>query len=189
MTSYAPPYSADFFEENSAVASHMVQYLGVRSLIRFATSRKAYHDLILLPEVSRRKAQFAQYEEKVNNLLPGTNRPIDNRENILEALSLYKSARDLVDSELAWCDDLVWTEPDEQAKETVLVLMRRNPFFDQVRRLAEVTDYPPSHPAFYVLPKCFYLPPSRPPGQQVLCSCHQKSYCRWKALCIMDLGS
>lgn len=152
-TACAAP-KADFFTENTSIVSKIFQYLGVRSLITFSACRKNYHELLLLPEVARRKTLFAEHEENCNLLLQ-----LPNRGNVLKAQSLLKKARDLVDGELGWCDSAVWVEDDEEQKEASLGIMRHSPFFEQIQRLSD----PPSRPPFSMLPLCFYIPPNGEP--------------------------
>ncbi len=148
------------------IASEVVQYLGVRSLVRFGASCK-YHALVVSREVERRKKCIADIEDEVVRMM-STMQPsgvptrlaysraatasayamslIDDEVNILRKKMVIKSYYDI------WCG---W-DSDFKWRDTDVFLHERKRFLDYDVFYGEHIVGP-----LHVLPRCFYFPPRR----------------------------
>lgn len=150
------------------VGPEVVQYLGVRSLVRFGASCK-YHASVVSREVDRRKTRVADIEDEVVRLMADTRlQPsgvptrvaysraaaasayamslIDDEVNILQRKMVIKSYYDI------WCG---W-DPDYKWRDYDVFLQERMRFLDYDTFYREHTVGP-----LHILPRCFYFPPMR----------------------------
>jgi len=149
------------FDLSSFIAPAIVQFLGVRSLVRFGATSK-FHMAVMLEEVERRRKQIVAVEVEVAKLIaPRPDNAVPTRTNIIEATNLVECTRRLIDDELEFHhkigsgkivisslanddDEYDWTEFD--------------PFFqDRMKFFPGSADCQVG--SLYVLPMCFYCPP------------------------------
>jgi hypothetical protein len=72
--STAKPAGVGLLLEHSDVIADVVQYLGVRSLVRFGATRKSNRAAVA-KEVERRKAHIAEIEDEVTLLMAAQKQP------------------------------------------------------------------------------------------------------------------
>ena len=141
------------------IAHAVVQFLGVRSLVRFGAACKS-HALVVSREVERRKGCIAAVENEVMRLtMRGLERQsppgVPTRQSISTARKMVQNVERLIN------------------EETPLRLCCSSDFFRQERQKFWSGNYYYSHPrqertnvylselagSLYILPDCFYFPP------------------------------
>ena len=141
------------------IAHAVVQFLGVRSLVRFGAACKS-HALVVSREVERRKGCIARAQNEVMRLtMRGLERQsppgVPTRQSISTARKMVQNAERLINDE------------------TPLRLCCSSDFFQQERQKFWPSNYHYSHPrqernnvylselagSLYILPDCFYFPP------------------------------
>ncbi|KAL3788152.1 hypothetical protein ACHAW5_006600 [Stephanodiscus triporus] len=148
------------------IAPEVVQFLGVRSLVRFGAACK-YHALVVSKEVERRKKCIADIEDEVVRLMSATTPlGVPTRTSYSRAAAASAYAMSLIDDEVnilqkkmgiksyydIWCD---W-DPDYRWRNSDVFLEERKRFVDYDTFYREHTVGP-----LHVLPRCFYFPPRR----------------------------
>lgn len=151
------------------IAPVVVQYLGVRSLMRFGASCR-YHASVTSNEVERRRRLVARIEAEVVRLMgvadDGTPHGAPTRGGYARAAEASARAMRLIDDEVdilrrkmviksyydIWCG---W-EPEYKWREYDVFLHERKRFLDYDTFYREHTVGP-----LHVLPRCFYFPPRR----------------------------
>ena len=149
------------------IAPELVQYLGVRSLMRFGASCK-YHANVASNEVARRRRLVSDIEIEVVRLMGATEEPhgVPTRSAYARAAAASARAMSLIDDEVdilrrkmviksyydIWCG---W-EPEYKWREYDVFLHERRRFLDYDTFYREHTVGP-----LHVLPRCFYFPPRR----------------------------
>jgi hypothetical protein len=148
------------------IALAVVEYLGVRSLVRFGATSKSHREVVF-NEIMRRKEVIALIEEDVSALIGSRDEVMKSklvrfnipRVDVNEARALVHTAMRLIDDEIgilenhpemerycckSWEEDYVWKDTD------VFFLERRK--FLPVIRSEDVIG------PMYVFPDCFYFP-------------------------------
>jgi hypothetical protein len=97
--------SMDPFGLSSFIAPTIVQFLGVRSLVRFGATSKL-HKGVLLGEVERRRTCIVAVEAEVAQLLASRPDAVPTRMNIIMATNLVECTRRLIDDELDFHDKI-----------------------------------------------------------------------------------
>jgi len=127
---------------NVDIATEVMKFLGIRSLVAFGLCSNSLNDSFR-KEINRRKNVFLEHKKKVKELLQDENLC---RANVLRAHKLYKSAERLVDDELGF-----------------LAIPRRclrgirYPFQEEVEQF--MSSEANVLPGFHMFPLCFYIPP------------------------------
>ena len=153
------------FDLSSFIAPAIVQFLGVRSLVRFGATNK-FHMAVMLGEVERRRKQIVAVEVEVAKLIaPRPDNAVSTRMDIIEATNLVECTRRLIDDELEFHhkigsgeivisslanddDKYDWKEFDPFLQERMKFLPGWLAGEQQV-----------GVGTLYVLPMCFYCPP------------------------------
>jgi hypothetical protein len=146
--------------ERQDVASIVVPYLGVKSMLSFCSSSKPLN-AVLAAEITRRKTVFASNKAQVKQLLSSD---YPSRSQVLDARKLYSEARCLIDHELDLLDAIAadpWGNEEEEEEENGDEAERApNRLFpeEHIQLICNPNAYPPAHPSFSMLPTCFYIP-------------------------------
>lgn len=148
------------------IAPIVVEFLGVRSLVRFGATSKT-HRVVVLNEVMRRRKVVALIEEDVSNLIGSTHEVMKSnfvrfnipRDDVNEARALVHTAMRLIDDEIGiiethpemerYCCES-W-EQDYEWKDTDVFFLERRKFLPLIH--SEDVIGP-----MYVFPDCFYFP-------------------------------
>eukprot|EP00978_Attheya_sp_CCMP212_P045742 scaffold358969_cov71-Attheya_sp.AAC.1 len=93
--------SLTMIEAHDFISPLVMEYLGVRSLVRFSATTKR-HLKCKDMEVARRKEQFTECFKEFKSPLGKRSHP---RANITKALSIRNKAKHMIDSELDWLND------------------------------------------------------------------------------------
>jgi hypothetical protein len=148
------------FALSNFISPAVVQYLGVRSLVRFGAACIS-HQLAIGREVNRRKLAIAGFGTKVKQLMGEQPESVPTRANVIEAKKLTATALRLIDDELDFhhklgtkelrigdeCDEC--EDFDSSWKEHDLFLEERKKF---------LPDCFADCASLYLLPDCFYFP-------------------------------
>jgi hypothetical protein len=135
------------------IAKTVVQYLGVRSLIRFGAVCKSHKQLVAM-EVERRKNRIAEVENDVQRLtMTGQEHQsppcVPTRTNINEARKLVINVRRLISYDYFY--DVYGDE---------FCSREQNPFHDETSKFHGLKVIG----SLYTLPDCFYFPPEGESG-------------------------
>jgi hypothetical protein len=146
----------DPFGLSSFIAPAIVQFLGVRSLVRFGATSK-FHKGVLLGEVERRRKQIVAVEAEVAQLLASRPDAVPTRMNVIAATKLVECTRRLIDDELDFHDkigkrELIIDNDEYTWKEL-------DPFFQERMKFLPGSTGEREAGSLYVLPMCFYCPP------------------------------
>ena len=168
--------TTDGFALADFVVPKFVQYLGVRSLVRFGATCSS-HQHVVSTEVERRKKCVIDIEKEVMQLM-GTRvsgkkmeqintDSAPTRENVMRAKELVDTAKSLIDDEINFHHKLgtkeLRVDDDEEDyyfedgydwKEYDFFLEERKKFMYDYSYLGSL----------YLLPDCFYVPPEGNPG-------------------------
>ena len=151
-----------YFEKHEFIAPMVMQFLGIRSLIRFSATNTGFR-VLKDTEVARCKARFRQCEQEVNELLSPTAPP---RANVLKAVALYEEAENLIDAE-----------------GTRRRLDRK--VFGEERQRMKSSEDAYEHPPFFILPLCFYVPPMGEahhiPSEKAIAAMDKRALWLWHA--------
>ena len=142
-------------------APTLVQFLGVRSLVRFGAACK-YHQAVVNEEVKRRKEFVASAEVEVKQLF-GQPDNVPLRANIAAARKLAKSALRFIDDEVQinkkLCVRDLWINDDAEDEEykwhTHDIFLHERGKFLLIGRNGNDFVYPGG--PLFILPDCFYL--------------------------------
>ena len=182
-------------EVSGFIATAVVQYLGVRSLVRFGVTSKS-NKAVVDEEVGRRKEKIADIEKELKVLMgsdhgEGIKNKDDDllssvpikRSNLMEALKLSNHALRMIDDEIDfqrrlgthemrwendWDGDSEWTEHDI--------------FLDE--RMKFVCEACVPFGSLLILPECFYCPPgedSSKPSDELIKNAYKKAGWIWGA--------
>ena len=165
------------FGLSSFIAPTIVQFLGVRSLIRFGATCRC-HNTVSLGEVERRRTCIVAVEAEVAKLVAA----VPTRMNIITATKLVECTRRLIDDELDFHDkigkrELIIDNDEYDWKEFDPFLQERKKFLPGSTGEREVGT-------LYVLPMCFYCPPegeSSNPSPEAIVEATTKAYKVWGA--------
>jgi len=158
----------DLFGISSFIAPTIVQFLGVRSLIRFGITCK-YHKVVMLGEVERRRKQIVAVEVEVAKLIAPRPDAVPTRMNVIAATNLVECTRRLIDDELEFhhkigSGEFVIDNINNVIDEYDWYVC--DPFFqDRKKFFPDPADLFPGSAGerqvgtLYVLPMCFYCPP------------------------------
>jgi hypothetical protein len=157
----------DLFGFSSFIAPTIVQFLGVRSLVRFGITSK-YHKAVMLGEVERRRKQIVAVEVEVAKLIAPRPDAVPTRMNVIAATKLVECTRCLIDDELEFHHKIgsgefvIGNEDDIDEYDWYVC----DPFFqDRMKFFPDPADLFPGSAGerqvgtLYVLPMCFYCPP------------------------------
>jgi len=171
------------------IAPTIVQFLGVRSLVRFGDTC-SLHGAVVSREVQRRRGVIAATEAEVARLVASADSAEPTRENITTAMELADQGRRLIDDEIELhekictnelrCDDGDGHQPvDEDGYD-----WRNFDLFREERMKFLPGDHPRESGSLYILPLCFYLPPegeSRNPSVEAVKETCTMAYRVWHA--------
>ena len=123
-----------YFEVHNFISPLVMEYLGIRSLVRFSATTKR-HLKCMDMEVDHRQKQFTECKEEFTTLL---DQWFHSRADITRAYSIRNKVNRMIDSELDWLNDRRRTQT-------------KNKIFFEERK-----DF---HEGFKIFPDCFYIPP------------------------------
>ena len=165
----APTAITNGFAMADFISPTVAQYLGVRSLVRFATTCSSHAD-ILDSEVERRKKSIADIEVKVQELMGSQPESEPTRANVIAAKELVGHAKRLIDDEINFhhkigikelrldgADDISGGEYDYDWRQHDFFLRERKKFLAI-----------PLLGSLHIFPDCFYFPPE---GECEQCLC------------------
>lgn len=165
---------SSLLEMGNFISPLVVQYLGTRSLVRFGSAIKS-HGTVVSNEVVRRKERIAAIETQVAALL-GAPEDVPLRDNVLRASDLAQEAKTLIDDEVNLHDTICNSAIDEIDCDHDKLFANERKMF-----LADIFEGAGS---LYILPLCFYLPPTgestHPPKKQVSAA-YRKAEWLWNA--------
>ena len=153
------------FDLSSFIAPAIVQFLGVRSLVRFGATSK-FHMAVMLEEVERRRKQIVAVEVEVAKLIaPRPDNAVPTRMDIIAATNLVECTRRLIDDELEFhhkigsgeivIDNYMYDDDEYDWKEFDPFLQERMKFLPGWLAGEQQVGVG----TLYVLPMCFYCPP------------------------------
>lgn len=171
------------------IAPTVVQFLGVRSLVRFGDTC-SLHGAVVSREVQRRRGVIAATEAEVARLVASADSAEPTRENITTALELVDQGRRLIDDEIELhekictnelrCDDGDGHQPvDEDGYD-----WRDFDLFFEERMKFLPGAISRESGSLYILPLCFYLPPegeSRNPSAEAVEETCYMAHRVWRA--------
>jgi len=160
----------DYFINHEFIAPLVVQFLGVRSLIRFSMTNKMHNKEVLSNEIARRKQCIAVAETEVKDLL-GNNDPefVPLREDVEKAKKISEDTLRLIDDEINLHDrigihefQMIWDEDDSEAEE---VFFEEDFFLEERKKFLLKNGFENKLASLVVLPMNFYCSPTIDPEE------------------------
>ena len=145
-------------ELHDFIASTVVQFLGVRSLVRFGATCKS-HGVVVSREVVRRKKRITTIEVEVIRLMDSRS-AAPPRENVIVATELATRGKLLIDDEIEWIQEKIYTMGlicDNNSYEDSVKDGDFDLFFQERKKFLEGTPFRKAG-SLYILPLCFYVP-------------------------------